>query len=94
LLQPRPVHRTAAEEFSLKPKDTFQECVTCPKMLVVPEGTFSMGSPPDQLRSYIDEGPQHDVTIARRFAVGQFELTFDEWGACVADGGCNVLQAC
>ena len=36
-----------------------------------------------------NEGPQHNVTIARQFAVGQFELTFDEWDACVADGGCN-----
>ena len=35
------------------------------------------------------EGPQHRVTMARQFAVGQFELTFDEWDACVADGGCN-----
>src|SRR5262252_251730 len=29
------------------------------------------------------------VTFARQFAVGQFELTFGEWDACVADGGCN-----
>ena len=35
------------------------------------------------------EGPQRKVTIARPFAVGKFEVTFDEWAACVADGGCT-----
>ncbi len=29
------------------------------------------------------------MTFARPFAVGKFALTYDEWNACVADGGCN-----
>ena len=29
------------------------------------------------------------VTIAKPFAVGKFEVTFAEWEACVADGGCS-----
>ena len=29
------------------------------------------------------------MTIPRAFAVGKFELTFEEWDACVWDGGCN-----
>jgi formylglycine-generating enzyme required for sulfatase activity len=29
------------------------------------------------------------VTIARPFAVGKFAVTFSEWDACVADGGCK-----
>src|SRR5262249_37341180 len=32
---------------------------------------------------------QHRVTLAYPFAVGKFEITFDEWDACVAGGGCN-----
>ena len=28
------------------------------------------------------------MTIARAFAVGKFEVTFAEWDACVAGGGC------
>ena len=35
------------------------------------------------------EGPRHRVTIARSFAVGRFEVTFAEWDACVAEGGCR-----
>jgi len=36
---------TAAEERALKPKDSFRECDVCPEMVVVPAGTFTMGSP-------------------------------------------------
>ena len=35
-----------------------------------------------------DEKPQHAVLIAK-FAVGRFEVTFDQWMACVKDKGCN-----
>jgi formylglycine-generating enzyme required for sulfatase activity len=77
------------QEKALKPHDTFKECANCPEMLVVPAGSFTMGSPSSEPGRSTDEGPQHRVTIARQFAVGRFEVTFDEWGACVADGGCN-----
>jgi formylglycine-generating enzyme required for sulfatase activity len=74
---------------ALKPKDTFKDCANCPEMVVVPAGTFTMGSPASERWRETDEGPQHAVTIARPYAVGQFALTFDQWDACVADGGCN-----
>lgn len=77
------------KERMLKPKDTFKECSTCPDMVVVPAGTFTMGSPEGEPKRTSFEGPQHEVTFARNFAVGRFEVTFDEWDACVADGGCD-----
>jgi formylglycine-generating enzyme required for sulfatase activity len=80
---------SATHEQDLKPKDTFQECTKCPLMMVVPAGSFVMGSPSSEPRRGKDEGPQHKVTIATQFGVGQYELTFDEWDACVADGGCR-----
>ncbi len=80
---------SAAQEAALKAGDTFQECTNCPVMMVVPAGSFTMGSPASDPDSRSNEGPQHKVTIAGQFAIAQFELTFDEWDACVADGGCN-----
>jgi len=77
------------QEKALKPKDTFKECANCPEMMVVPPGSFMMGSPTSEPGHSVDENPQHMVTIARPFAVGRFEVTFDEWDACAADGGCN-----
>ena len=80
--------RSRAEERALKPKDSFKECDTCPEMVVVPAGSFMMGSPESEEGRLDSEGPQHQVTIARPFAVGKFEVTFAEWDACVAGGGC------
>ena len=77
------------QEKALKPHATFKECVNCPEMVVVPGGSFTMGSPSSEPRHSADEGPQHRVSIARQFAVDRFEVTFDDWDACVADGGCN-----
>jgi formylglycine-generating enzyme required for sulfatase activity len=79
---------TIAEEIS-KPKHSFRECDCCPEMLMIPAGSFVMGSPDDEKNRASNEGPQHRVTFARPFAVGRFAVTFDEWDACVTDGGCN-----
>jgi formylglycine-generating enzyme required for sulfatase activity len=77
------------QEQTLKPKDIFKDCANCPELVVVPAGSFTMGSPASEPGRSTEEGPQHMVTIARPFAVSRFEVTFDEWDACVADGGCN-----
>ena len=68
---------------------TFKDCDNCPEMVIIPAGNFMMGSPDDEpLRSTWEE-PQHEVTFAKPFAVGKFEVTFDEWEACVTAGGCT-----
>ena len=76
-------------EQTLKPKDSFKECENCPEMVVVPAGSFTMGTPADEYDRRKGEDPQHRVTIAIPFAVGRFAITFDEWDACVAEGGCK-----
>ena len=81
---------TAAQESALKPQDTFKECAeNCPEMVVVPAGHFTMGSPATEAGRYVNEGPQHDVTIAKPFAASKFEVTFDEWDACAAVAVCT-----
>ena len=79
---------TIAAEIS-QPKHSFKECDRCPEMMMIPAGSFVMGSPDDEKNRANNEGPQHRVTFARPFAVGRFAVTFDEWDACVVDGGCN-----
>ncbi len=76
-------------EECLKPGDVFRDLDVAPEMVVVPAGTFTMGSPANEADRSSDEGPQHDVTIAKPFAVGKFEVTFAEWDACADDGGCT-----
>jgi formylglycine-generating enzyme required for sulfatase activity len=54
----------------------FRDCPECPEMVVVPAGTTWLAS-------------GRNVAIATPFAVGKFEVTFEEWDACVAQGGCS-----
>lgn len=35
------------------------------------------------------EGPVHEVTIAKPFYMSRREITFDEWDACLSEGGCQ-----
>jgi formylglycine-generating enzyme required for sulfatase activity len=67
----------------------FKDCEVCPEMTVVNEGTFSMGTLASEQKSEDRERPRHDVTIDRPFAIGIFEVTFNEWQACLAGDGCN-----
>ena len=67
----------------------FRDCPACPEMVVVPAGSFMMGSSASEKGRYDREGPVHRVTIAMPFAVGKYEVTFDEWDACVRSGGCG-----
>ena len=77
----------AAEK--LKPGDKFYHCDNCPEMVVLPAGSFMMGSPADEKGREYNEGPLHKVTIDYQFAVGVYEVTFSEWDYCVQQGGCN-----
>ena len=71
------------------PGESFKDCAECPEMAVVPAGPFMMGSPESEPDRLDQEGPQHRVIFAQPFAVGRFAVTFAEWDACVADGGCG-----
>jgi formylglycine-generating enzyme required for sulfatase activity len=85
---------TPSAERALKPGQTFRECAAeqgkdyCPEMVVVPAGSFLMGSPTTEKDRFPNEDPQHRVTIARPFAVSRFELTFAEWDTCAEYGDC------
>jgi formylglycine-generating enzyme required for sulfatase activity len=69
--------------------ESFRDCAACPLMVVVPAGAFLMGSAEGEPLRELDEGPQHQVQIGNPFALGKYEVTFAEWDACVAAGGCN-----
>jgi len=68
--------------------EKFRDCDACPEMAVVPAGEFMMGSPSSEEGRDDDEGPVRRVRIGK-FAVGVYEVTFAEWDACVAAGGCG-----
>ena len=77
------------QDAARKAGDVFRDCPECLEMVVIPAGSFVMGSPPGEQRRTSFEGPQHPVTIQSPFALGVYEVTFDEWDACLAAGGCG-----
>ena len=68
------------------PGTVFRDCAGCPEMVVIPAGSFRMGD--HHGGGDADEGPVREVRFAQPFAIAQFETTFAQWDACVADGGC------
>jgi len=71
-----------------KSGETFKDCPECPDMVVIPAGSFVMGSPPTEVGHAADETPREGPVSVRSFAVGKYEVTFAQWDACVAAGGC------
>jgi formylglycine-generating enzyme required for sulfatase activity len=72
--------------------ERFKDFDAGPEMVVVPAGSFRMGSFGSEEGRTLAEGPPHEVRFAKPFAVGCFAVTFDEWDACVADSGCDNYQ--
>ncbi len=73
-----------------------KDCESCPELVVVPEGSFFMGSPPYEEGRGRDngEGPQRRVTIGHSFAVGRFAITVDEIKEFVNDTGYRTGDFC
>ena len=95
---PRGTYATLAENrlkrLILKPGRVFRDCAGCPEMAVVPAGSFTMGSPENEVGRNKNEGPQHHVTIPQPFAVGRHEVTREEFTRFVAATGHSTDDSC
>jgi formylglycine-generating enzyme required for sulfatase activity len=80
-LQAELARRRAEEERQepLRPGRVFRDAPWAPEMVVIPAGRFMMGSPKDEPERTEDESPQHEVTIARPYAMGRYAVTFAEY---------------
>jgi formylglycine-generating enzyme required for sulfatase activity/tRNA A-37 threonylcarbamoyl transferase component Bud32 len=50
------------------------------EMIAIPGGTFTMGSPANELERFKDESPQHSVTVPA-FYLGKYPITQAQWQA-------------
>ena len=75
----------------LQPGTRFRDCgpPDCPLMVVVPECAFRLGQVPVGGGSISDQTRQ--IAIPYRLAVGVYEVTFEEWDACVEAHGCGTM---
>ncbi len=70
-----------------RPGSVFQDCPDCPRMVVIPAGEFTMGSPATDAGRGVDEGPQRQVAIAQAFALGRSEVTVAEFRRFADESG-------
>ncbi len=97
----------------LNPKDTFEDCFTSsgrricgPKMAVIPQGRFLMGTSDAEIEALIKEypkmpaeffrreAPQREVSIGRAFAVGETHVTRGQFAAFVTATGHKTDGGC
>jgi formylglycine-generating enzyme required for sulfatase activity len=74
------------------PGKVFKDCKDCPEMVVLPAGTFTMGTPEDEVGREPDEGPMHPVTFAKPFAMSRFQVTAGEWDSYVRQSGVKIAN--
>jgi formylglycine-generating enzyme required for sulfatase activity len=60
-------------------RDRLKDGSEGPEMVVIPPGSYLMGSPDSDKDAFSDEKPQHRVTIGRPFAIGRYTVTFEEY---------------
>ena len=86
--------REERERAALAPGRVFRDCDACPEMVVVPAGSFMMGSSSHEEGRYDYEGPVHRVTIPAPFAVGRYEVTRGEFARFVEAAGHSTGNSC
>src|SRR5262245_12081777 len=72
----------------------FQDCETCPEMVMLPAGEFLMGSPASELGHLDVEGLPRHVAIPKRIAIGKYEVTVDQMSVFTAETGITVGASC
>lgn len=81
----------AGKRHCLKPGsgDVFRDCANCPDMVVVPPGSFTMGTSKSKR-----ERPRRRVKIATPFAIGRFQVTRAQFEIFVKATGHDVENTC
>ena len=73
---------------------TFQDCDVCPEMVVIPAGSYVMGAPENEPNRQPWDGPQVEVTIARPFALGRYEVTRGQFRQFMAETRHRIEPFC
>jgi formylglycine-generating enzyme required for sulfatase activity len=96
---PEPMPPTAADKRGTAdrlpaPGARFRDCAQCPEMVVVPAGTFMMGSAGGEDGHEPDEAPRHEVRLAAPVAVGRGAVTVAQFRSFVLATRHAVITGC
>jgi formylglycine-generating enzyme required for sulfatase activity len=76
-----------------KHPNSFRDCPECPEMVRIPTGAFLMGAGNTDTKGFIDEGPQHRVSL-KGFSISKFDITRGEWKTFVEATSRATSQGC
>jgi len=81
----------------------FRDCRACPEMVVLPAGSFTMGSSAEEkfwaashggsMEAVADEAPQHQVSLSS-FALGKYDVTRGEYASFARETGYPAADGC
>ena len=72
---------------SIQRGNVIRDCADCPQLVAVPAGSFVKIDPAKPGTA------PNTITITHDFAIGRYEITFDDWAKCVMDRGCLALPS-
>ena len=73
-----------------QPGQSFKDCADCPEIVMIPAGSFDMGSN----NGDADEKSMHRVTIGKAFAIGKTEITRGQFAVFVNATGYDAGNEC
>jgi formylglycine-generating enzyme required for sulfatase activity len=98
-----PDSRRDAQASQPTPGSVFRDCPDCPEMVVLPVGSFTMGSSAEEkswaashggsMNAVADEAPQHQVSLPP-FALGKYDVTRGEYAAFARETGYPAGDGC
>lgn len=92
--QPASAKVTGLPKGAAAPGTKFRECAECPEMVVIPAGSFVMGSPQTEDERDSDEGPQRKVTFAKPFALAAYPVTKQDYAVFIRETGRSAGYGC
>lgn len=72
---------------------SFTDCPNCPELIVIPAGSFIMGSPKTE-EGHESTELQHRVVISKSFAIGKYPVTKEEFRQFISESGYNAEGKC
>lgn len=91
--KPKPRAESAPVAESRAAGSSYRDCADCPEMVVIPGGSFMMGSSSIEQDGQDDEKPRHEVSI-KRFALGKYEISKLQFAAFIDATGYNPGNSC
>jgi formylglycine-generating enzyme required for sulfatase activity len=68
----------------------FRDCDTCPELVSIAPGQFTVGASGLGVAQPSRSAASQEVIVEKPFAIGRYEITFEDWERCMKAGACTT----